>query len=267
VWSRRRRRSSCSTRSTSSRSRRPSAVPPSTARPSSDHTPRDGSPRRRREPPSRRRSRGRGRGRARDADLSPRRGGRGDLPKVKDAAQRACVDPNITVRDHAMRALRALGAPDATCPMPPPPADGAASPVSSPPLAHPTRVTFDIDGAKLPIVFEPDLSPVAASRFVALAKAGFYRGIVVHRVVPGTSCSSATRGATATAGRETSSGARPRPCVRPAGRRGRARGRDTGSSQIFRDPCPLSEARWRLRARRPRGGGLGGGRGGGRGER
>ena len=34
-------------------------------------------------------------------------------------------------------------------------------------------------------MFEPDLAPIAATRFVELARAGFYRGIVVHRVVPG----------------------------------------------------------------------------------
>jgi len=107
-----------------------------------------------------------------------------NLAKVKEAAQRACVDPNITVRDHATRALRALGAPDATCPMPAAASTGTAvAPLQL--LTHATRVTFDIDGAKLPIVFEPGLSPIAASRFVALARAGFYRGIVVHRVVPG----------------------------------------------------------------------------------
>jgi cyclophilin family peptidyl-prolyl cis-trans isomerase len=108
-----------------------------------------------------------------------------NLPKVKDIAQRACTDVNITVREHAMRALRALGSPDAACPMPPATASTPAPSALPAPLAHPTRVTFDLDGAKLAMVFEPDLSPVAASRFVALAKAGFYRGIVVHRVVPG----------------------------------------------------------------------------------
>ena len=106
------------------------------------------------------------------------------LPKVRDFAQRACTDVNVTVREHATRALRALGSPDAACPMPPASATPPAV-APRPSLAHPTRVAFDIDGAKLVIAFEPDLSPIAASRFVALAKAGFYKGIVVHRVVPG----------------------------------------------------------------------------------
>jgi cyclophilin family peptidyl-prolyl cis-trans isomerase len=107
------------------------------------------------------------------------------LPHTKRIATRACTDPNITVRDHAMRALRALGSPDAACPMPPPVANAPASPALPVSLAHPVRVTFETDAAKLAIVFEPDLSPIAATRFVALAKSGFYKGIVVHRVVPG----------------------------------------------------------------------------------
>jgi len=107
------------------------------------------------------------------------------LPLARDAATRACTDPNVTVREHASRALRALGAPEASCPTPAVTASAAPPKPLPPPLAHPTRVAFDIGDRKLAIVFEPDLSPVASSRFVALARAGFYKGIVVHRVVPG----------------------------------------------------------------------------------
>jgi cyclophilin family peptidyl-prolyl cis-trans isomerase len=46
-------------------------------------------------------------------------------------------------------------------------------------------VTFQTDAGQLAIVFEPDLAPVASARFVALARGGFYKGIIVHRVVPG----------------------------------------------------------------------------------
>src|SRR6202020_1561526 len=52
-------------------------------------------------------------------------------------------------------------------------------------LAHDVRVTFSTDAGELAIVFEPALAPIAATRFAALAKGGFYDGIVVHRVVPG----------------------------------------------------------------------------------
>ena len=75
------------------------------------------------------------------------------LPKTKDIATRACTDPNITIRDHAMRALRALGSPDAACPMPPPSVNAPAKPALPVSLAHPVRVTFEMDAAKLAIVF------------------------------------------------------------------------------------------------------------------
>ena len=97
------------------------------------------------------------------------------------------------------------------------------------PRARPTPCasTFTIDGATLAIVFEPALAPIAAARFVALARAGFYDGIVVHRVVPG---------------------------VRRAVRRPRRRRlRRAGGRSCVRDlPRPLRPARRRRRARRER---------------
>lgn len=47
------------------------------------------------------------------------------------------------------------------------------------------KVTFETDSGELAIVFDPSLAPVSASRLVTLARQGFYRGIVFHRVVPG----------------------------------------------------------------------------------
>jgi cyclophilin family peptidyl-prolyl cis-trans isomerase len=86
------------------------------------------------------------------------------------------------MRERAARALRELGDTPACTP----PVDaGAPAPELDHPLAHDTRVVFSTDAGDLAIVFEPALAPVAATRFVALAKAGFYDGIVVHRVVPG----------------------------------------------------------------------------------
>ena len=108
-----------------------------------------------------------------------------NLPEAHGAAARACADPNVTMRQHAARALRALGAPQAACPRAATPTEPAATATSPAPLSHPVRVRFEIDTAKLTIAFEPELAPRAASRFVALARSGFYRGIVVHRVVPG----------------------------------------------------------------------------------
>ena len=46
-------------------------------------------------------------------------------------------------------------------------------------------MVFVTDAGELTVRFEPELAPIAATRFVELARAGFYKGIVVHRVVPG----------------------------------------------------------------------------------
>jgi cyclophilin family peptidyl-prolyl cis-trans isomerase len=109
------------------------------------------------------------------------------LPHARDAAMRACHDANVTMREHATRALRALGEPTPACAPPDATAaaDAGAAAAGADPLAHPTQVTFTTDAGDLRVVFDPVLAPIAAARFVALARAGFYKGIVVHRVVPG----------------------------------------------------------------------------------
>jgi cyclophilin family peptidyl-prolyl cis-trans isomerase/HEAT repeat protein len=108
------------------------------------------------------------------------------LAGAREAATSACHDANVTMREHAVKALRALGDAQVVCAAPEAPADAdAGASRTDPPLARPTRVTFATDAGTLSITFEPELAPVAASRFVALARAGFYKGIIVHRVVPG----------------------------------------------------------------------------------
>jgi cyclophilin family peptidyl-prolyl cis-trans isomerase len=110
------------------------------------------------------------------------------LPSAHEAAAKACRDPNVTVREHAARDLRALGDSVLTCvaQVPPRTADAGQESSDALPLSgEPARVTFETDAGDLSIVFEPDLAPRAVARFVALARSGFYNGIVVHRVVPG----------------------------------------------------------------------------------
>jgi cyclophilin family peptidyl-prolyl cis-trans isomerase len=105
------------------------------------------------------------------------------LPEGRDYAKAACKDVNTTVRARAAKALAAAGEKDATCTVTEAPEDPA--PEIARELSHPTRVTFETDGdASLAIVFDPLFAPVATTRFVALARAGFYTGIAVHRVVP-----------------------------------------------------------------------------------
>jgi cyclophilin family peptidyl-prolyl cis-trans isomerase len=117
------------------------------------------------------------------------------LEGARAAVTAACHDRNATIRERAAKALRGLG--DSVAPASPhgapietiscaPPADaGAPAPELGHTIDHDVRVTFSTDAGDLSIVFEPALAPIAATRFVALAKGGFYDGIVVHRVVPG----------------------------------------------------------------------------------
>jgi cyclophilin family peptidyl-prolyl cis-trans isomerase len=118
------------------------------------------------------------------------------LPSARVAAEKACHDSNATVREHAMKDLRALGEALPTCaststandPTPPGAKDKGnpdAGEGTALEATRPWKVTFETDAGELSIVFEPDLAPVAAAHFVALARQGFYKGILVHRVVPG----------------------------------------------------------------------------------
>ncbi len=99
---------------------------------------------------------------------------------AKEAATTACADPNQTIREHAERALHALG--DAKRACDPPKTMPLAKEASAP---HGGKLVLDTDAGTLAIAFDAELAPVAATRILELAKAGFYDGTVVHRVVPG----------------------------------------------------------------------------------
>ncbi|HEY6460299.1 MAG TPA: peptidylprolyl isomerase, partial [Polyangiaceae bacterium] len=154
------------------------------------------------------------------------------LDEGRAYAQKACHDANVTVRARAAKALAAAGQKDAACPAP----DTAEEPAQElgHELAHPTRVVLETDGGTLGVRFDPSLAPVAATRFVALARSGFYTGVVVHRVVPGFVVQFGDRGADGYGGSgeplrcETS----PVP-FGPLDVGVALAGRDTGSSQIF----------------------------------
>lgn len=103
------------------------------------------------------------------------------------AARVACKDPNATVRARAARALVAYGEAAATCVAPDAP--GEPAPELGRALIRPVRVVLDTDAAAvtgpLALRFDPVFAPLAVTRLLALARAGFYSGVVVHRVVPG----------------------------------------------------------------------------------
>jgi cyclophilin family peptidyl-prolyl cis-trans isomerase/HEAT repeat protein len=101
-------------------------------------------------------------------------------PKAIDHAKDACSDPNLTVREKAASALRALGESKALCPAP------QTMPVAKdlgPPKA--AKIKFATDAGDLTLVLDGDLAPITSARVIELAKSGFYKGIACHRVVPG----------------------------------------------------------------------------------
>jgi cyclophilin family peptidyl-prolyl cis-trans isomerase/HEAT repeat protein len=96
-----------------------------------------------------------------------------------------CASPYITVRKHAEKALAALSPAGKAKSCPPPP-QGMALPSELEKLrAAPTTVVLDTDAGEMTLELDPSLAPVAVTRVAALAAAGKYDGIVVHRVVPG----------------------------------------------------------------------------------
>ena len=93
-----------------------------------------------------------------------------------------CHHENPTLQDHAARALTLLRGTRATCP----PVASATRATELDALIS-TEVTLELitDHAALRLTLDPSLAPVAVTRFVELARAGFYDGITFHRVVPG----------------------------------------------------------------------------------
>ncbi len=102
-------------------------------------------------------------------------------PGARDAAKRACGDPNVTVREAASKALRALGEPAAKAACPAPAEMPAAAELGS---THGGKLRLETDAGSLAIVFDADLAPIVSTRVLDLAKSGFYDNNVIHRVVP-----------------------------------------------------------------------------------
>lgn len=105
------------------------------------------------------------------------------IPEGRAYALKSCSDPNATIRAHAARALAAAGVPASSCES----AAVADEPGREAPreVVRSVRVVFDADAGAVSVTFDPAFAPVAVSRFVALARSGFYTGVSFHRVQPG----------------------------------------------------------------------------------
>jgi cyclophilin family peptidyl-prolyl cis-trans isomerase len=95
-----------------------------------------------------------------------------------------CRSPYPTTREHAAKAIGLVSAEKKTCEAPAP--DAVPAPAE---LGHlvraPAVLSLDTDAGALTLTLDPALAPVVVTRVVDLARAGYYDGIVVHRVVTG----------------------------------------------------------------------------------
>lgn len=146
-----------------------------------------------------------------------------------------CRSPYPTTRERAAKAIGLVrsGKP----PVCEAPEQGGEAPAELDHLARgATTLSFETDVGALSITLDPELAPVAATRVVDLARAGYYRGMIVHRVVPGFVTQF---GAPYGDGYGGPAGAPPLRCetsplpFEPLRVGVALAGRDTGSSQIF----------------------------------
>jgi cyclophilin family peptidyl-prolyl cis-trans isomerase/uncharacterized SAM-binding protein YcdF (DUF218 family) len=97
----------------------------------------------------------------------------------KTAFERACASANPTLRQHAERGFAALGEPKHRCPTVVGTETWSAKSIGD------FRLDFETDVGPLSLTLWGKKSPFATVRFVELARAGFYDGMLIHRVVPG----------------------------------------------------------------------------------
>lgn len=153
-------------------------------------------------------------------------------PEAKAYALAACRDGNTTLRERASKALRSLGENVAACEAAEHDIKAAAE--LGKVIPKPLKVIFTTDVGDLEISFEPELSPITATRITALAKSGFFDGNVIHRVVPGFVVQLGDPQGDGYGGSGTPLRCETSPVPFAAFDVGMAlAGRDTGSSQIF----------------------------------
>jgi cyclophilin family peptidyl-prolyl cis-trans isomerase len=155
-----------------------------------------------------------------------------ELLNLKPAISAACFDPNPTLRLHAEKALRLLGEGTRQC-------DHGSWPRNTKferyPSGHRPRLRLLTDAGTRELVLDPAWAPAAVRRVVDLARAKFYDGTVIHRVVPGFVVQFGDPGGDGYGG----AGRQPVPSETapiPFGRLAvgmAAAGRDTGSNQLF----------------------------------
>jgi cyclophilin family peptidyl-prolyl cis-trans isomerase len=146
---------------------------------------------------------------------------------AKATARTLACDANATLRAHAVGALKALGEALPTC-------TSLPSSGEVPTLSQATELVVQTEAAQVSIVLDPTYAPVTTAHLLALARSGFYKGIVIHRVVPGFVVQFGDPGGDGYGGSDKTLRCETSPVRFAALDVGMAlSGRDTGSSQLF----------------------------------
>jgi cyclophilin family peptidyl-prolyl cis-trans isomerase len=154
------------------------------------------------------------------------------LLSLKPVVADGCTQANAALRLHAEKALRLLGEGSRQC-------DRGSLPRGTRFERYPSgrrpRLRVFTDAGLRELVLDPTWAPVAVRRVVDLARAGFYKGTIVHRVIPGFVVQFGDPGGDGYGG----AGRQPVPSETAPLTFGEhavglaAAGRDTGSSQLF----------------------------------
>jgi cyclophilin family peptidyl-prolyl cis-trans isomerase len=151
---------------------------------------------------------------------------------AKPHLESSCGSATPALRQHAEAALRRLGEPKRSCAAP---TKKRSLPDDFTPSREEVTLLFRTELTPLELRLDPSLAPFAVHRIISLAKAGFYDGIEVHRVVPGFVVQLGDRGSDGYGG----AGKAPIPCelapvpFAPFDVGMALSGSDSGSSQFF----------------------------------
>ncbi len=102
---------------------------------------------------------------------------------AKPRLEELCNSSWPEIRKRAAKALGLLGNKAPTCAAPP---GGGPLPAEAAQLVSgEVKLTLDTDAGEMTVTLDARVAPLAVTRIVELARAGYYDGMVVHRVVPG----------------------------------------------------------------------------------
>jgi cyclophilin family peptidyl-prolyl cis-trans isomerase len=155
---------------------------------------------------------------------------------AREPLGRLCRGPHALVREHAEKALAQLLGGEAKESCQGRDADPPLPPEATRLVEGTTTLVFETDAGELRLILDPSFAPVAVTRVRELVAAGFYDGLVVHRVVPGfvTQVGSPTGDGFGGAPERPALPCETSPIAFSSGSVGMAlAGRDTGSSQFF----------------------------------